>query len=163
MDDRASSIGQSATLTITAKVKNTGTITNTATIAGDQLIRFRQRHGQHGYIALIDVGQEDGRPPDAERRLRRDIQGRRLERGARYRQPGRDPGFPAAGLTYISDDGAGAYDHSSGLWHVGFIAADSSATLSVQAQVDSPAAGKAPTTLTNTASVKSVQEPESSS
>ena len=41
-----------------------------------------------------------------------------------------------AGLTYVSDDGAGAYSSSTGLWTVGAVNNGSSATLHITASVD---------------------------
>lgn len=41
------------------------------------------------------------------------------------------------GLTYVSDDGGGAYDASSGAWTIGALAASASATLHIVATVDS--------------------------
>ena len=155
--------GHSATLTITAKVKNTGTITNTATIAGDQFDSVPGNNtASTDTSQLIDLSVKKT-VDDPTPNVGSDVTFKVVVSNAGpdiANQVVIQDSLPA-GLTYISDDGAGAYDHSSGLWTVGSIAADSSATLSVQAQVDSPAAGKAPTTLTNTASVKSVQEPES--
>ncbi len=40
------------------------------------------------------------------------------------------------GLTYVSDDGGGAYDTSSGIWTVGSLAVSASATLHIVASVD---------------------------
>ncbi|MFL6196486.1 MAG: IPTL-CTERM sorting domain-containing protein [Thermoanaerobaculia bacterium] len=44
--------------------------------------------------------------------------------------------FLNTGLTYVSDDGGGAYDDGLGLWTVGALAASGSATLHVVATVD---------------------------
>ncbi len=41
-----------------------------------------------------------------------------------------------SGLTYVSDDGGGAYDSSTGLWTVGAVANTASATLHIVATVD---------------------------
>jgi uncharacterized repeat protein (TIGR01451 family) len=61
-----------------------------------------------------------------------------------------------AGVTYSSDTASqGTYDDSSGLWTVGTRANGASATLDISATVD---AGTAAQTITNTASVTSVDQ-----
>lgn len=41
-----------------------------------------------------------------------------------------------AGLSYVADDGAGAYDHNSGLWNIGNLGAGANAVLNITAQVN---------------------------
>ena len=41
-----------------------------------------------------------------------------------------------AGVTYVSDDGAGAYDHGTGLWTIGTLNNGATATLNITATVD---------------------------
>ena len=55
-----------------------------------------------------------------------------------------------AGVTYASDDGAGAYNSGTGVWTIGALANGASTTLNITATVD---AGTAGTTITNTATV----------
>ena len=57
-----------------------------------------------------------------------------------------------AGVTYVSDDGAGAY--AAGVWTVGALANGASATLNITAAVD---AGTAGSTITNTATVSAAE------
>jgi uncharacterized repeat protein (TIGR01451 family) len=51
-----------------------------------------------------------------------------------------------AGVTYVSDDGGGDYDHVSGVWTIGDLPEETSRTLHVQATVDVGTAGQ---TITN--------------
>ncbi len=65
-----------------------------------------------------------------------------------------------AGLNYVSDDAAVSgtfYDSATGLWTVGGLSNAASATLHITATVD---AGTSGTTLTNTASVVALNEPD---
>lgn len=41
-----------------------------------------------------------------------------------------------AGMSYVSDDGAGAYDHTSGLWNIGNLGAGANVVLHITAVVD---------------------------
>jgi|GEM_PF-2580464 len=52
------------------------------------------------------------------------------------------------GVTYVSDDGAGAYVSATGVWTIGSLAAGATAALNITATVDS---GTATQTITNTA------------
>lgn len=52
-----------------------------------------------------------------------------------------------AGVTYLADDGGGSYDSGTGVWDVGTLDVDASASLSIQATVD---AGTSGTLITNT-------------
>jgi uncharacterized repeat protein (TIGR01451 family) len=63
-----------------------------------------------------------------------------------------------AGVTYVSDDGSGAYVSSTGVWSVGTLASGASATLHIVASVD------VNTAVTNTASItaSSVFDPTTS-
>jgi uncharacterized repeat protein (TIGR01451 family) len=62
-----------------------------------------------------------------------------------------------AGVTYVSDDGAGAY--ASGVWTIGGLAANSSATLNITATVDANTDGDA---IVNTAVVSGAEtDPDS--
>jgi uncharacterized repeat protein (TIGR01451 family) len=62
-----------------------------------------------------------------------------------------------AGVTYVSDDGAGAY--ASGVWTIGGLAASSSATLNITATVDANTDGS---TIVNTAVVSGAEaDPDS--
>ena len=54
-----------------------------------------------------------------------------------------------AGVTYLADDGGGSYNSGTGVWDIGTLDVDASATLSIQATVD---AGTAGTLITNTVS-----------
>ncbi|MEZ4638576.1 MAG: DUF11 domain-containing protein [Caldilineaceae bacterium] len=47
-----------------------------------------------------------------------------------------------AGLTYSSDDGNGAYDANTGVWTIGSLAANATATLNITAIVDAAAEGQ---------------------
>ncbi|MCB0115269.1 MAG: DUF11 domain-containing protein, partial [Caldilineaceae bacterium] len=55
-----------------------------------------------------------------------------------------------AGLTYSSDDGNGAYDANTGVWTIGSLAANATATLNITAIVDAAAEGQS---LTNSAQI----------
>ncbi len=59
-----------------------------------------------------------------------------------------------AGLTYVSDDGAGAYVSASGVWTVGALAAGSSATLHIAASINLNTNGM---TIANSATVSATQ------
>ncbi len=59
-----------------------------------------------------------------------------------------------AGLTFVSDDGAGAYVSASGVWTIGPLAAGSSATLHIAASINFNTNGM---TIANTASVSATQ------
>jgi uncharacterized repeat protein (TIGR01451 family) len=64
-----------------------------------------------------------------------------------------------AGVTYVSDvPSQGSYDDGSGLWLVGTINANASATLDITATVD---VGTAGTTIVNTADTLSADQPDS--
>ena len=58
-------------------------------------------------------------------------------------------------VTYVSDDGGGTYDSSTGVWNVGDVASGESDTLRITATVDSGTGGQ---TITNTASVTSADQ-----
>jgi uncharacterized repeat protein (TIGR01451 family) len=60
-----------------------------------------------------------------------------------------------AGLTYVSDTGAGAYASGTGLWTIGALANGATATLQIVATVTSPSA------ITNTASKTNENESDS--
>ncbi|WP_165869127.1 LamG-like jellyroll fold domain-containing protein, partial [Thiogranum longum] len=62
-----------------------------------------------------------------------------------------------AGLTYVSDDSGGAYDSGTGAWSVGSLPNGNLATLNITATVNTGTAGS---TLTNTASVSALNEPD---
>ena len=67
-----------------------------------------------------------------------------------------------AGLTYVSDDGATAYDHTSGDWTVASIATGATVRLHIVATIDPPVvATDTPAPVTNTATVTSVDEHQS--
>jgi len=55
-----------------------------------------------------------------------------------------------AGVTYVSDDGAGSYDNTTGLWTPAPLNSGSSVTLNITVTVD---AGTGGTTITNTAAI----------
>ena len=55
-----------------------------------------------------------------------------------------------AGVTYVSDDGAGTYDNATGLWTPGALVNGASVQLNITATVDTGTAG---TTITNTATI----------
>ncbi|MBT8304407.1 MAG: DUF11 domain-containing protein, partial [Bacteroidia bacterium] len=59
------------------------------------------------------------------------------------------------GLTYVSDDGGGSYDNTTGIWTVGNLTDGDSAQLIIQATVD---AGTAAQTITNNASITSFDQ-----
>ena len=58
------------------------------------------------------------------------------------------------GVSYVSDDGAGAYDEATGIWTVGGLAVDATATLTVSAVVDTETDGE---TITNVATASADQ------
>jgi uncharacterized repeat protein (TIGR01451 family) len=60
-----------------------------------------------------------------------------------------------AGLTYVSDTGAGAYDGGTGVWSLGGMAAAAADTLDITASVD---LGSGNATLTNTAFVSAMDQ-----
>ncbi|MCD6136616.1 DUF11 domain-containing protein, partial [Candidatus Bipolaricaulota bacterium] len=62
-----------------------------------------------------------------------------------------------AGLTYVSDNGGGAYDSGTGVWSVASLASGSSMSLAISATVD---VGTAGSTLTNTAEVTVAGQPD---
>ncbi|WP_165869126.1 DUF11 domain-containing protein, partial [Thiogranum longum] len=62
-----------------------------------------------------------------------------------------------AGLAYVSDDSGGAYDSGTGAWSVGSLPNGNLATLNITATVNTGTAGS---TLTNTASVSALNEPD---
>jgi uncharacterized repeat protein (TIGR01451 family) len=62
------------------------------------------------------------------------------------------------GVTYVSDDGAGAYDSTTGVWTIGTIAADATVTLNITVSVDPGTAG---TLISNTACAdNSIPDPD---
>jgi len=61
------------------------------------------------------------------------------------------------GVTYVSDDGAGAYDPFTSVWTVGALANGEIATLNITATVD---ADTASTTITNMAEVTTSDQPD---
>ncbi|MGB5739593.1 MAG: OmpA family protein [Woeseia sp.] len=64
-----------------------------------------------------------------------------------------------AGVTYVSDDGAGAFDAGTGVWTVGNLANTATATLNITAVVDS-GAGLLPQPITNTITAASGDQPD---
>ncbi|MCP5092198.1 MAG: DUF11 domain-containing protein, partial [Gammaproteobacteria bacterium] len=69
-----------------------------------------------------------------------------------------------AGVTYVGDNGGGAYDNVSGLWTIGDLANGASATLTISATVDGNA-GLLPQPITNvaTTAVSDQVDPDTSS
>ena len=63
-----------------------------------------------------------------------------------------------AGVTYVSDDGAGAYVSGTGLWTIGTLNNGATATLNITATVD---VGTSGTTITNTITVVSADQTDS--
>ena len=63
-----------------------------------------------------------------------------------------------AGITYVSDDGAGAYVSGTGLWTIGTLNNGATATLNITATVD---VGTSGTTITNTITVVSADQTDS--
>ena len=63
-----------------------------------------------------------------------------------------------AGVTYVSDDGAGAYVSGTGLWTIGTLNNGATATLNITATVD---AGTSGSTITNTITVVSADQTDS--
>ena len=61
------------------------------------------------------------------------------------------------GLTYMSDNGAGAYDPGTGIWTVANLTSGSSTSLAITATVNTGTAGS---TLTNTAEVTASDQPD---
>jgi uncharacterized repeat protein (TIGR01451 family) len=61
------------------------------------------------------------------------------------------------GVSYVSDDGGGAYDEITGVWDVGGLGVDSSATLHITATVDLGTRG---TAIVNTAVISSSDQPD---
>ncbi|MEA3239757.1 MAG: lamin tail domain-containing protein, partial [Candidatus Bipolaricaulota bacterium] len=62
-----------------------------------------------------------------------------------------------AGLSYVSDNGGGAYDAGTGVWSVASLASGSSTSLAITATVDTGTAGS---TITNTAEVTVAGQPD---
>ena len=63
-----------------------------------------------------------------------------------------------AGVTYVSDDGAGAYVSGTGLWTIGTLNNGATATLNITATVD---VGTSGSTITNTITVVSADQTDS--
>ena len=63
-----------------------------------------------------------------------------------------------AGVTYVSDDGAGAYASGTGLWTIGTLNNGATATLNITATVDVGTSGN---TITNTITVVSADQTDS--
>jgi uncharacterized repeat protein (TIGR01451 family)/fimbrial isopeptide formation D2 family protein len=151
--------GASKTLTLVATVTAAGSITNTASLSHSD--QFDTNAGNNSASASVDqrinlvvsksaspltpnvgtnttftIGVSNAGPNTAHNVVINDL-------------------LPA-GLTYVSDTGSGAYDHTSGAWTVGSIASGGSASLDIVATVTVPGATR------NTASVGSVDETQTS-
>ena len=62
-----------------------------------------------------------------------------------------------AGVTYVSDNGGGAYNSGSGVWNIGGIGSGGSATLQITVTIDTGTTG---TTITNGAIISGANEPD---
>jgi uncharacterized repeat protein (TIGR01451 family) len=60
-----------------------------------------------------------------------------------------------AGVTYVSDDGEGSYDPDSGMWAVGSLDVDESATLLITVTINSVTSD---TAITNTATIRAADQ-----
>jgi uncharacterized repeat protein (TIGR01451 family) len=65
--------------------------------------------------------------------------------------------LPTEGVTYISDNSGGSYDHITGIWDVGAIPADDGYLLRIDVSVKPGTFGQ---TFTNTASILSADQPD---
>jgi uncharacterized repeat protein (TIGR01451 family) len=146
--------GASASLPLVATVDVAGPVTNTATIAGT---KFDPVSGNNSATATVDqridlVVTKSVVPlkPNVGTNATFTIQVSNVGANTANHVVIRD--LLPAGLTYVSDTGAGAYDSSSGDWTVGSIAPEGSLSLDIVARVDSQAP------VVNTASVHSVDE-----
>ncbi len=64
-----------------------------------------------------------------------------------------------AGVTYVSDDGAGAFDAASGVWTIGSLANAATATLNITTVIDA-GAGLLPQPITNTITPAAGDQPD---
>jgi large repetitive protein len=133
--------GDNTQMTITARVIDSGTITNTAAVS--HLLQRDPVAANDSDTASVDA------PPAADLSLTKGVDNDMPDKGTNVtftlsivnHGPDGATGIVVndalpAGLTYVSDDGAGAYDSVSGDWAVGSLAKGDGATLHVTATVD---------------------------
>ncbi len=147
--------GASATLTVTATIDTVDPVTNTASITGSD--QFDPSSVNDADSATVNVPQVDlslTKTVD-------DSSPARIGDSVTYTltvaNAGPDASAPTttvtdllpAGLTYVSDDGSGAYSATTGVWQVGSVPNGATRTLHIIATVDVPGA------ITNTATVSS--------
>jgi uncharacterized repeat protein (TIGR01451 family) len=150
--------GASATLTLTATVTTAGSKTNTATVSADPFDLVPGNNSASASISqLLDLAVSksvDNPAPNVGTNVTFTVgvsnTGTNTANGVVIHDA-----LPA-GLTWVSDDAGGTYNHTTGDWTIGTMAANTSATLHIVATVSTPGA------KTNTASVGHVNETQTS-
>ena len=151
--------GSTVTLTLVATVNHFGPTTNTATVSGDPFdLNAANDSASASFDQLVDlvVGKTvDNASANVGQTVTFTVtvanSGPDTASGVVIHDP-----LPA-GLTWSSDaPSQGSYDHTNGDWTVGSLAPSGNASLTLRATVTGHG------TLTNTASVKAVDEPQSS-
>jgi uncharacterized repeat protein (TIGR01451 family) len=158
----------SATLHITATVAMTGTITNTAEIAASDVFDPDSTPNNH------NAGEDDRASAivsslQADLSLTKSVDNPTPDVGSNVTftltvnnaGPDAAPNVAVkdllpAGLTYVSDDGAGAYASATGVWTIGPVAAAGSATLHITATATSASING----VTNTAEITASGVPD---
>jgi uncharacterized repeat protein (TIGR01451 family)/fimbrial isopeptide formation D2 family protein len=150
--------GSSETLLLVAHVADPGSITNTATVSADPFDPVPGNNSASASISqtldLAVTKSVDESTPNVGSTVAFTVRVSNSGVNAAHTVVIHDA-LPA-GLTYVSDDGAGAYNPATGDWTVGTIASAGSATLHLQATVETPGA------KTNTASVSHLDEAQTS-